>query len=515
MMPDSHLRRRYADLLGSETDDTDLIDLVTDLDALCTGAPLPAALDQTPYPARSLASQNGHLPLESATAAENPSKTQTAGEKLVLNVPDHPSKISPSRARRNTERRWWHGAVAVAAVILISVFAQFVFGHRFVIPGVTPTQTPAASDENVLINQVSMDSVNDGWAIGSRVLDNHFPYTIQVKLYHYHNGVWVSISLESFNITNTGDSGGGYFTLNGISIDAPDDGWAFVSASSTGTLSVQQGAVALFHYDGSTWARFPLPDPQGVPRAIQMSAQNDGWLETYDSETIQLFHYDGHNWLPQRLDAGSAKLNAPGLLDTGNTTAGVDMRSANEGWVYISFSDTNSPNTSIYHYIDNKWSLAYTIPLVEIRQIDFVSDVEAWAIGYDDSGKPYLYHLQDGSWNKVSLHPIFSADPGHQIQVLFTALQMYRSNEGWIFGYINDAPLLLRYDGQKWEEVPMSDLKIPQSSTIFVTSVSLPTPDEGWAVGVLSPSAQPSSLSDRRPLFLHYHNGVWSVYNNP
>jgi hypothetical protein len=115
------------------------------------------------------------------------------------------------------------------------------------------TQTIAG----IKLEDISMFSTDDGWAIGTRYVDNDPQASTFIR---YQNGLWSEVA------THEG-------LLYAVAMTSPVDGWA-----SGRTVN---GEGALYHYDGTAWrASDSLPGVR-ISR-ISMQSALVGWALGYD-----------------------------------------------------------------------------------------------------------------------------------------------------------------------------------------------------------------------------------------
>ncbi len=92
-------------------------------------------------------------------------------------------------------------------------------------------------------------------------------------------------------------------------------------------------------------------------------------------------------------------------------------------------------------------------------------------------------------------------------------LAMTSPTDGWAVGYTItpatvDEPLILRYHSCKW--APISTPALNGLDNIALNSISLVSPDAGWATGL--PGSQLTPTSE---ILLHYDHGQWQRVNVP
>ncbi len=71
-------------------------------------------------------------------------------------------------------------------------------------------------------------------------------------------------------------------------------------------------------------------------------------------------------------------------------------------------------------------------------------------------------------------------------------IEMLSSDEGWAVGEAGKRGVVLRYENDRWQEVPN-----PTEGALY--SISMATPDDGWAVG-------------EGGIIMRWDGTKWSVY---
>lgn len=137
---------------------------------------------------------------------------------------------------------------------------------------------------------------------------------------------------------------------------------------------------------------------------------------------------------------------------------------------------------------------------------------EGWAVGDNATILHYTVTGGIGTWNPVAV----SGSPGLSPNANLTSVFMISPTSGWAVGGIqvcpvgclgaaNDAPVIIYWDGTKWE--PITTPPIPGGITSsghtsgILKSVFFVTPDDGWAVGY------PGKLVAN---IMHYDGTAWN-----
>jgi hypothetical protein len=142
---------------------------------------------------------------------------------------------------------------------------------------------------------------------------------------------------------------------------------------------------------------------------------------------------------------------------------------------------------------------------------------DGWIAGSNEvgNGSPMLLHYAHGSWTQVP-NPLSAAESR---SVGFERIFMRSPSDGWMTigtGVNFQKSATLRYDGSQWkvDRLPI----IPASGVLEITSISMTSANDGWAVGSRLPataSATANGVSSAiDPLLMHYQHGAWHIYNN-
>ncbi len=428
--------------------------------------------------------------------------SETAVVPLNAGAPPAPVPAAPPPKQGGT-RRVLSGLAALAAVLVIVVLAATLFAH--VAPRhqiITGKSTPTlVKGSQWWLSDIAMASPEDGWAVGyaASPFDTTGGDLTRALLMHYQHGTWSSqvLSIQGW--------------LSSISMVSTTDGWAIGQSNQVGTL--------LLHYDGQSWKQVAVQTHGDYMRArIQMLSATEGWAVGEDS----ILHYDGHTWQQQALPAslGVGTMHSVSLL-------GVSMLSPAEGWAVGSIfpilnapppdgSDAALPDSIILHYSGGQWTVQQTLHHVTLNSVAMLSAHDGWIAGRSEeqvqSGVTthrLLLHYSGGQWVAASLPEPNDDSELHQITML-------SATEGWI---ISGGQYLLHYNGVAWNQVAL-----PAASTRLgydLSAVSMLSTNEAWAAGSLVsdpdqgiPDYHGGYIPTVTPIFLHYVNGAWSIYNS-
>lgn len=439
--------------------------------------------------------------------------------------------------------------LAVAAVMaIVGSFAALGVHH---VPGISragqpvgqwvQTSTPPAPTglpRGALINDLTMVSANEGWAVGSIIALDHATgqYTFkQGLILHYQNGRW-DVSPESPRDVQ----------MLHFWTPAPGELWAW--GRQPGTLD-----TIFLHYQDGHWRQVappvPLPTrPDGAQffmTEIRARTSNDVWMvgmfakfivdPTSDrpgiavtddgslavpilpgsndsSVGLMLWHYDGSRW--------TAVANLRWITD-------VAPAGPNEAWALA--QDAHSGRSvaalpAIAHVHGTNATIAVPPSGGEIVTGLMVnSSSNVWAAGETSEAAPNtsanhhatpLYHYDGIRWTQVRLPApadIFQTTVTGHDDVWGFARSMRRDPT---FGPLPRVTQAFTYQDGRWQQVHWAIQELRGVSNLAVTPAG-----DMWAIGtydiIWSRQNADNSVDDRDAIgsvLLHYVNGIWTQY---
>lgn len=416
------------------------------------------------------------------------------------------ASVVRERPPRRAKSGLFIGIPAVAAVILLALFAGFVFqlgaGHS----GIRGNPKHVALPSNVDLYSISMVSATEGWAVGATIPDPNYspvehgstpgPNYRDPVLAHYHNGVWSMAALPA--PFPTWSSLGLSIVLYSVSMVSADEGWAVggsVLPQGRGWVVDGMTIGMLLHYARGTWT-LAAGGTSDTPvfTQVRMRSASDGWA--FAGATI--YHYDGSAWR-QVKDAALTHMSIDTLAFTpdGSIWAeGVDY-SVTGG----SGFDGDAPSVFL-HFDGSRWSrVASPLPHARIASMAMMSASEGWAVGVlppptkgggsGDATTPYealILHYHDGRWEEQARYP-GPVEANGTTFYTFNRIAAMADGQGWAIG---SNGLLAHYVHGSWERLPRV-----ASATLY--DVAFVSASEGWAVG-------------ERGTVLHDTAGVWRAY---
>lgn len=367
--------------------------------------------------------------------------------------------------------------------------------------------TPVAS---LNFNSAYFTSASDGWGVGTDSVVLHFDGS--------NYGTVTSPTINNFTSISFGPPPPYYSGP----VD-PNNGWAVGNASTTGT-----NEPTIYHWNGFVWTKGVGIGVQNNLNSVFMVNGNDAWTvgggNTHTTASCSvvpcpvILHFTGGAWNTLAPPPGSYFLNS------------VFMVSSNEGWAvgeqsvppFACLPSLTMCTTAgiILHYTSTggvgTWAIfpapASPAPTPPLKSVFMLGPNEGWAVGDNATILHYTVTGGIGTWNPVAV----SGSPGLSPNANLTSVFMISPTSGWAVGGIqvcpvgclgaaNDAPVIIYWDGTKWE--PITTPPIPGGITSsghtsgILKSVFFVTPDDGWAVGY------PGKLVAN---IMHYDGTAWN-----
>jgi hypothetical protein len=434
-----------------------------------------------------------------------------------------PARLPTNAPHRS--RRIVTGAAALAAVLVISLLAAYIFAtHGRPLPTNHKRATATVvSGSQTQMTAIGMSSATDGWAMGQTYADGSVD-TDPAYVLRYLNGHWTPVKTAIVGQIAT------------IKMFSATDGWAIGSH--------------VYHYNGVAWQQVTIPSGYGGFTTLSAVSPTEIWIAS-DSPIpghALILHYDGQGWTRQP---------TPAVEGTDSFVVnGLSMFSATEGWAagYGMRSDAGSypPTGAILHYHNGVWQLAKTLPGYNLLSISMGSATDGWVGGSQETlvatgqidvsqhppqpikvlvDNPRLWHYSNGAWNPASLPGTTQSDYEGSI----SDITMFSPTSGWLIGnpdQVSSSPQLgdnvYHLEQGRWVHIPTQEISNRRDATI--SQFSFLSPDDFWAVGQsmwltgIPPNSTPGAslptvsashdggyMPTTTPLIVHYHNGVWDI----
>jgi hypothetical protein len=226
------------------------------------------------------------------------------------------------------------------------------------------------------LTKIRLVSADDWWAL------NYQGESGQLNLIHYNRGVWSLLPLPP-DVTDA----------HGLAVAGPDDIWIGMAggvmhmhgtAREQSSQSINANLLALdLHEPRNGWAA-----------GLTFCGTPTSTSPVCD-QRVALYHYDGTTWAPAATDAH-------GELDA------VAMTSSDDIWAAGSTLNKTESASLILHYQNGEWQQYATTFPVDITALSMTGPTEGWAIGYArlpqaTGNAPGLLHCRDGVWTQISL----------------------------------------------------------------------------------------------------------------
>ncbi len=180
------------------------------------------------------------------------------------------------------------------------------------------------------LNQIVMTSPTDGWIVESSQFDG--------PVWHYNGTTWTALSIP------------GMYSIRLLSAVSASDGWAVgfqtPSGAASKAFSSYGGNTVFAHYNGKTWTTAQTYTQEMHVTGLSMDAPDDGWAvgsvangtgAVVGSKPLYL-HYTGGHW---------TQVNGPDVGGDDGLT--VFMDSSNDGWAV-------EDDGAILHYQQGDWT---------------------------------------------------------------------------------------------------------------------------------------------------------------
>ena len=320
------------------------------------------------------------------------------------------------------------------------------------------------------------NAARDGWVVGDVDVIMHYDGTVF--------GTVTSPTLNSFTSISFGPPLAA--PIN------PNDGWAVGNASATAPFE-----PTIYHWNGFMWTKGVAIGTANNLNSVYMTNSGDVWAVGGGGNPTApcsaplcpvILHYAGGSWNTVTPPPGSYALKS------------VFMVSSIEGWAV---GELTAVSPGIASGIILHWAVSGSVgswgvfpapsspsPLPPLNSIFMLSQGEGWAVGDNATILHYTVSGGFGSWSRV----IVSGSPTLSSDANLTSIFMLSPMNGWVVGGIqasgsfSSGPVILHWDGSKWEQVASPSVPggVSPTGTTSGTlkSVFFTAPNDGWAVGL-------------------------------
>jgi hypothetical protein len=265
------------------------------------------------------------------------------------------------------------------------------------------------------------------------------------------------------------------------------------------------------HWNGSSWAVVPSPDPGSVDNVLAsvraISAANV-WAVGYSAsgagnETL-ILHWNGTTW---------KQVTSPDP-GTYNRLYGMRAISARDIWAVGFFSKGAGDKTLVLHWNGTRWG---QVPSPDpggtgsdndLFSVAAAAPDNIWAVGeLFASGKITTLILH---WNGTRWASVPSPSPGHSAELFGVAATS--GSDAWAVGDSTNGTayqtLVLRWNGTRWAQIKTPDQGGSANNNILL-AVSATGKKNAWAVGWSAHG------TGRNSLILHWNGTAWAHVGSP
>ncbi len=409
------------------------------------------------------------------------------------------SGVPPSMLRRATRRRVRAAAILGLVAALVG-YGGFVGVQALTRPSTgvpaslgpcswevvsSPNQEPERLDNQ--LNAVVAFSDDDVWAVGSAYVNQeggeNFPLTL-----HWDGASWAIVPVpDSY----------GHEDVLAVDGSSPQDIWG-----------IGLGHEAL-HWDGQAWSTVPLADPGTAYwhlEAVSALAPDDVWVvgntATGHSGRSLVEHWDGSSWSVVEAPSPSPE---PLTAENYPSLSAVDALGPADAWATgqtENVAPVGQSNTVALHWDGMAWTRTPTPDVAaqggvygHLLGVSAVTPQDVWAVGiaasepgiFGGGDRALIEHWDGQQWSVSVTLPADS----RLVSVVGLA-----ADEAWAVGSTGAsgsfAPLLLWWDGTRWDEVPTG-----VAGEAWLSDVSESPSGDLWAVGFAQENGHGRTLTVR------------------
>ncbi|HEY1388163.1 MAG TPA: hypothetical protein VGF38_06425, partial [Ktedonobacterales bacterium] len=249
-----------------------------------------------------------------------------------------------------------------------------------------------------------------------------------VTILHYDGSAWTRQATPRLS---------DYFSIASLSMVSPNEGWAVGSAMVDGSKGYYPPTGAILHYVNGAWRmRKTLP---GIElRTVSMGSATDGWTggdlvslsqtgkmgpnqSPIQSDTPKLWRYADGQW-------SEVSVSPPVVIAAEGSVTSIAMPSATQGWMFVNSDDgaqsqdqPASVGPDLFHLEQGRWVQVNTPAVQQRRYVNIIqaallSPYEFWGVGstiwwtgipadtgsgYTPTVTPLIVHYKSGVWTVV------------------------------------------------------------------------------------------------------------------
>jgi hypothetical protein len=253
-----------------------------------------------------------------------------------------------------------------------------------------------------------------------------------------------------------------------------------------------------------------------------MLSATDGWASGENASShgpALILQYDGHSWQTQSTPTFSQVSYTSDLQvqRDGEVWADVQLFSESTG----QFATTDA--SAILHYDGHLWRVQESLPNVNLYSLSMGSLQEGWVLGNianttTGSAPLFLWHYAHGTLTRLPVQQVtqhLSTIPAGSF-IILSSVSMVSPTDVWAIGSwvlgSDHGFFALHYDGEHWLPTSLPEVAGPSGFILLVISYQ---PDgKEWIIGSISKSI---TLQGQQPfvawapLILNYEGETWTV----
>jgi len=306
------------------------------------------------------------------------------------------------------------------------------------------------------LTDVSADSATDAWAIGDH--GGNEPIVM-----HWDGVDWTLVAIET--------PGADFNRLLDVVALSPTDVWV---VGDYGSDDDSYSKTLVEHWDGSGFAVFPSPNPNGSRASLETvsaASSNDVWAAgRHGDRGCLMEHWDGATW---------SVAPSPGR----RSCSSVSAVGSND--VYASHHE------SLMHWDGQSWARVVSRPQGEnLAEVEAVSDHDVWVIEDYPEGDGHAMQWNGRRWEKVLDPCLFSGLSG---------VAPIAKTDVWAVGLCHGGA----YTSVVWHWNDGHWSQAIGSKNGYLLGVGGSAPNDVWAVG---------SRGQKVLLIEHWNGSTWQVY---
>lgn len=298
------------------------------------------------------------------------------------------------------------GLVAVVALIALSagIFSHFATrgssqpgqGPATTQSSCAPSQATAHLPAHTILSAIAPLGTDDGWAVGGVSNANQPASPPSALILRLRNCHWAAVGTPIPNAR-----------LNAISMDSADDGWA-VGVTMTITGDYDQPLVLHYTHDSWQTVKVAA-NPQTSAVKVKMTSASDGWMLLYDGKHLNSANSLDYGYSLLRYQHGTWANVSLGFLKPSMVVTDLDARQPGEVWLVgedITVVNNIQP-AFVAHYAHGAWTPyiggAIGAGASGFNSVSALAPNDVW-VGGDG-----IFHFDGAHWSKASIHGATSA----------------------------------------------------------------------------------------------------------